>query len=104
MKFNTLLLALPIVAAQCASNSWPDNNANVTNPEECCCMTYKASCTMNIERMFHVKLFYNRKQGITPEEFNDYWANHHAALARSFHLRIGVVKYSQVRVYFFSAG
>lgn len=40
-------------------------------------------------------MFYNRKQGITPEEFNSYWANNHSALAVNFHLRIGVIKYSQ---------
>lgn len=60
-------------------------------------MTYKAACTMNTERMFHIKLFYNRKQGITPEEFNSYWANEHAALTTPFLLHLGVVKYSQVR-------
>lgn len=59
-------------------------------------MTYKAACTMNMERMFHVKIFYNRKQGITLEEFNSYWANNHSALAEPFHLRLGVVKYSQL--------
>lgn len=55
---------------------------------------------MNMERMFHVKMFYNRKKGITPEEFNSYWANKHAALVTNFHLRIGVVKYSQVCTHF----
>lgn len=60
-------------------------------------MTYKPTCTMNMERMLHVKIFYNRKEGITPEEFNRYWSNEHAKLATPFHLRIGVVKYSQVR-------
>jgi hypothetical protein len=57
---------------------------------------------MNVERMFHIKLFYNRKQGITPEEFNSYWANNHSALATNFHLRMGVVKYSQVCASFLS--
>ncbi|KAH7121257.1 EthD domain-containing protein [Dendryphion nanum] len=50
---------------------------------------------MNMERLYHIKLFYNRKPGITPEEFNSYWANNHTALATNFHLRMGVVKYSQ---------
>ncbi|KAF3355775.1 hypothetical protein VdG1_06824 [Verticillium dahliae VDG1] len=63
--------------------------------DQCCYLTYKAACTMNMERMFHVKLFYNRKQGITPEQFNHYWASNHAELATPFHLRLGAVKYSQ---------
>ncbi|CRK24010.1 hypothetical protein BN1708_003702, partial [Verticillium longisporum] len=75
--------------------------ANTTVPampgalDQCCCLTYKAACTMNMERMFHIKLFYNRKQGITPEQFNHYWAYNHAELATPFHLCLGVVKYSQ---------
>jgi hypothetical protein len=51
---------------------------------------------MNMERMFHIKLFYNRKEGITPEEFNRYWSQNHVATAKDFHQRLGVVKYSQV--------
>lgn len=96
MKFTSLLLMVPLVAAHGFLGRWPGNIDNSTVPEECCCLTYKASCTMNTERMFHVKLFYNRKKGTTPEEFNDYWANKHAALAANFHLRLGVVKYAQV--------
>ena len=42
------------------------------------------------EQLFHVKLFYNRKPGISPEEFNRYWAYQHAPLAEPFHLRLGV--------------
>ncbi|CAI6329125.1 unnamed protein product [Periconia digitata] len=98
MKFNTLLSFLPIVAASCgAAPPAPQytNNTDISVPEQCCCLTYKAACTMNMERMFHVKLFYNRKEGITPEQFNDYWANKHTELVTPFHLRIGVVKYSQ---------
>lgn len=96
MKFSSLLSILPLVAAHGFSGRWSGNIDNSTVAEECCCLTYKASCTMNMERMFHVKLFYNRKKGTTPEEFNDYWANKHSALATNFHLRMGVVKYAQV--------
>jgi hypothetical protein len=98
MKVSHLLSRIPFfVAVQCVANPYPTTSyPNATMPEECCCLSYKAACTMNMERMYHVKLFYNRKQGITPEEFNSYWANRHAALARDFHLRIGVVRYNQV--------
>ncbi|KAG6980233.1 hypothetical protein FocnCong_v009785 [Fusarium oxysporum f. sp. conglutinans] len=48
-----------------------------------------------LERVFHIKLFYNRKEGITPEQFNAYWANNHTKTAGDFHLRFGVYKYSQ---------
>src|ERR1700754_1126719 len=102
MKFSSLLPLLPLVAAHGFSGRWPDNIGNATDVKECCCMTYKAACTMNMERLFHVKVFYNRKKGITPEEFNDYWANKHAALATNFHLRLGVVKYAQVCTQIFS--
>ncbi|CAH0057180.1 unnamed protein product [Clonostachys solani] len=97
MKLIRLLALLPLVAAR-GSHTCSNKNQNATTPlvpEDCCCMTYKAACTMNMERVYHVKLFYNRKQGITPEEFNRYWAYDHAALATPFHLRLGVVKYSQ---------
>ncbi|KAH7131244.1 EthD domain-containing protein [Dactylonectria macrodidyma] len=95
MRPSTLLSILPLAAAYNSSSRCSNNQNNATAPEECCCLTYKAACTMNIERMFHIKIFYNRKQGITPEQFNDYWANSHRALATPFHLRLGVVKYSQ---------
>jgi hypothetical protein len=96
MKISSFFPILPLAAAHSLSGRWPGNTENSTVAKECCCLTYKAACTMNMERMFHVKLFYNRKKGITPEEFNDYWANKHAALATNFHLRLGVVKYAQV--------
>ncbi|KAH6990019.1 EthD domain-containing protein [Ilyonectria destructans] len=95
MKLSNFLPILPFVAAHGLSQHCSSHYPNDTVPEECCCMTYKASCTMNMERMFHIKIFYNRKQGITPDEFNSYWANNHSALAEPFHLRLGVVKYSQ---------
>ncbi|KAI9151360.1 hypothetical protein HJFPF1_08562 [Paramyrothecium foliicola] len=97
MKLSNLLSLLPLAAASSITPRCPSKHPAPNVPEECCCLTYKAACTMNMERMLHVKLFYNRKQGISPEEFNRYWANDHAALATPFHLRIGVVKYSQVR-------
>ncbi|RBR11165.1 hypothetical protein FVER53590_29906 [Fusarium verticillioides] len=62
---------------------------------ECCPFTYKPTCTKNLERVYHIKLFYNRKEGITPEQFNAYWANNHTKTAGNFHLRFGVYKYSQ---------
>lgn len=96
MKFSSLLAFLPMAIAHGFPGRIPDSISNATAAEQCCCLTYKASCTMNQERLFHIKLFYNRKKGITPEEFNDYWANKHSALATNFHLRLGVVKYVQV--------
>ncbi|KAF2650059.1 hypothetical protein K491DRAFT_609590 [Lophiostoma macrostomum CBS 122681] len=94
MKLHALLFALPFVAAtQYATSSYPTAPySNATTSEECCCLTYKPACTMNLERMYHVKLFYNRKEGITPEEFNSYWANHHSTLTAGFHIRVGVVR------------
>ena len=57
---------------------------------------YNPTCTMSTEKLWHVKLFYNRKAGISAEEFNQYWAYKHGPLAEAFHLRLGVVKYNQV--------
>lgn len=88
-----ILFLLSVMATQALSELQP----SCGKPRDsCCCMSYKPECIMNTERMFHVKLFYNRKKGISPEEFNQYWAYKHAALAEQFHLRIGVYKYSQV--------
>ena len=105
MKLSSLLAFLPMALANgfpggpggpgCPSRI-PNSVGNATGAEGCCCLTFKASCTMNLERAFHVKLFYNRKKGIAPEEFNDYWANKHSALATNFHLRMGAIRYSQV--------
>ncbi|KAF4996989.1 hypothetical protein FDECE_12228 [Fusarium decemcellulare] len=90
MKLSTILCILPLATAQCLSQRRPASYPNTTGAHDCCCLTYKPSCTMNQERMFHIKLFYNRKQGITPEEFNHYWANGHAELTKPFLLRVGV--------------
>ena len=68
--------------------SWTDS----TDCIEC----YRPNCTMSTEKLWHVKLFYNRKQGITPEEFNRYWAYEHGPRVQDFHLRLGVVRYNQV--------
>jgi hypothetical protein len=87
------LLLLPLVAAHSLVER---GCAEKKKPDTCCCMSYKNACTMNTERMYHVKLYYNRKPGITPEEFNRYWAYEHAPLAEQFHLRLGVQKYMQV--------
>jgi hypothetical protein len=98
MKVSSFLLSLlPLTAA---ATSIPQPRA-VSAPEpatsaECCPFTYKPTCTKNLERVFHIKLFYNRKEGITPEQFNAYWANNHTKTAGDFHLRFGVYKYSQV--------
>ncbi|KAG6995010.1 hypothetical protein FocnCong_v016659 [Fusarium oxysporum f. sp. conglutinans] len=97
MKVSSFLLSLlPLTAA---ATSIPQPRA-VSAPEpatsaECCPFTYKPTCTKNLERVFHIKLFYNRKEGITPEQFNAYWANNHTKTAGDFHLRFGVYKYSQ---------
>ncbi|KAF5019810.1 hypothetical protein F66182_8179 [Fusarium sp. NRRL 66182] len=96
MKLSRFLAILPLAAAaqnlpQPRAQSYP----NTTAPEECCCLTYKNACTMNMERAYHIKLFYNRKKGITPEEFSRYWSTKHVELVRPFHLRFGVIKYNQ---------
>ncbi|KAF4459906.1 hypothetical protein FALBO_13330 [Fusarium albosuccineum] len=90
MKLSTILCIPPLAAAQCLSQRRSASYPNTTGANDCCCLTYKPSCTMNQERMFHIKVFYNRKQGITPEEFNHYWANGHAELTKPFLLRVGV--------------
>jgi hypothetical protein len=108
MKLSNFLAILPLSvahvhASQCSVTPPPPNNDTVPEvpdvpsaPDGCCCMSYKSACTMNLERAFHIKLFYNRKEGITPEEFNQYWAYNHSAIATPFHLRMGVLKYNQV--------
>lgn len=55
-------------------------------------------CTSYQEKLYHMKMFYNRKNGTTPEQFNRYWAYEHGKLTHPFHLRIGVIKYHQVRI------
>lgn len=85
MKLNILILILPLVhAATDATQSGNScKNPNLledlreNGPDECCFMSYKPSCTMNIERMWHVKLFYNRKPGMSEEEFNQHLAYEH---------------------------
>lgn len=98
MELKSLLLSiLPLTSA---AKSIPHSRADYTpvpaTSAECCPFTYKQTCTKNLERMYHIQLFYNRKEGVTPEEFNSYWANNHVKTAGDFHLRMGVYKYSQV--------
>lgn len=98
MKLTSVLLSiLPLTSA---AKSIPHPRADYTpvsaTSAECCPFTYKQTCTKNLEKMYHIQLFYNRKQGVTPEEFNSYWANNHVKTAGDFHLRMGVYKYSQV--------
>lgn len=98
MKISNFLLSLlPLTAA--ASSIPQTGTISALEPAssaECCPFTYKPTCTKNLERVYHIKLFYNRKQGITPEQFNAYWANNHTKAVGDFHLRFGVYKYSQV--------
>lgn len=60
------------------------------------CRTVDPVCTSYQEKLYHMKMYYNRKNGITPEEFNRYWANEHGKLTQPFHIHIGVIKYLQV--------
>ncbi|KAI1039439.1 hypothetical protein LB505_002602 [Fusarium chuoi] len=93
---NFLLSLLPLTAA--ASSIPKTRTVSALQPAssaECCPFTYKPTCIKNLERVYHIKLFYNRKEGITPEQFNAYWANNHTKTAGDFHLRFGVYKYSQ---------
>jgi hypothetical protein len=98
--FTSILafLVAPQLALCCGENNHSKDHGSVPAPEvpsECCCMTYKPACTMNMERMYHMKIFYNRKEGLTADEFNSYWANNHTSVVEPFHLRLGIVKYSQ---------
>ena len=51
---------------------------------------------MNLERMWHVKLFYNRNPNITEEEFNRHWAYEHPKVVGDLYMKHGYVRYSQV--------
>ncbi|KAF5676116.1 hypothetical protein FHETE_2243 [Fusarium heterosporum] len=97
MKLTNILLSiLPLTAAtKSIPHPSKDCSPEPITSAECCPFTYKQTCTKNLEKMFHIQLFYNRKQGITPEEFNRYWSNNHVKNAGDFHLRLGVYKYSQ---------
>lgn len=87
--FHALLLAIiQYTLFARAVPSWTDT----TDCTDC----YRSNCTMSTEKLWHVKLFYNRKEGMTPEEFNRYWAYEHGPRAENFHLRLGVVRYNQV--------
>ncbi|KAI1069266.1 hypothetical protein LB507_008669 [Fusarium sp. FIESC RH6] len=96
MKFSNLLALIPLVSAA-GVKPRTDYTPVPTTSEECCPFTYKQTCTKNLERMYHIQLFYNRKKGLSSEDFNAYWANNHTKTAGDFHLRMGVYKYSQVR-------
>jgi hypothetical protein len=89
MRLSTLLF--PLVAGLSFASLLPKSKT-WTDSDVC----YDAKCIMSTEKLYHVKLFYNRKEGITPEEFNKYWAYEHAEKAKNFHVRIGVVRYNQV--------
>ncbi|KAM0392361.1 hypothetical protein ACHAPZ_010844 [Fusarium culmorum] len=97
MKFtNFLFMVLPLAsAAKSINKPGTDYVPQPATSEECCPFTYKATCTKNLERMYHIQLFYNHKKDITPEKFSAYWANNHTKTAGDFHLRQGVYKYSQ---------
>ncbi|CAF3447557.1 unnamed protein product [Fusarium graminearum] len=97
MKFTSFLLSILPLASAAKSKNKPrtDYIPQPATSEECCPFTYKATCTKNLERMYHIQLFYNHKKDITPEQFSAYWANNHTKTAGDFHLRHGVYKYSQ---------
>jgi hypothetical protein len=88
MKFSHALLTTFLGLASAAPD-WTDS-------DKCMPGTFDAACVAQSESLFHVKLFYNRKQGLTPEEFNKYWAYEHAEKAKGFHVRLGVMRYNQV--------
>ncbi|KAF4435885.1 hypothetical protein F53441_13393 [Fusarium austroafricanum] len=85
MKVTNFLFSLLPLTAAAKSTCTPEPATS----NECCPFTYKQTCTKNLERMYHIQLFYNRKEGITPEQFNSYWANNHTKTAGDFHLRMG---------------
>jgi hypothetical protein len=89
MKF-CLALFTTVLGLASAAPEWDDSN-------KCMPGTFDAACVAQSESFFHVKLFYNRKKGLTPEEFNKYWAYEHAEKAKDFHVRLGVMRYNQVR-------
>ncbi|CEI60327.1 hypothetical protein FVEN_g6488 [Fusarium venenatum] len=97
MKFTNFLLSILPLASAAKSINKPrtDYVPQPATSEECCPFTYKATCTKNLERMFHIQLFYNHKKDTTPEQFSAYWANNHTKTAGDFHLRHGIYKYSQ---------
>ncbi|SPO04117.1 uncharacterized protein DNG_06800 [Cephalotrichum gorgonifer] len=90
MKLSTFLATLPLAAAH--SQSRRRCSKHHPDPEKC---IFQPVCTVTTEEMFHIKQYYNRKPGMTPEEFNRYWAYEHAARSRPMHLRLGVFRYSQ---------
>ncbi|OBS23308.1 hypothetical protein FPOA_03857 [Fusarium poae] len=93
---NFFLSILPLAsAAKSINKPRTDYVPQPATSEECCTFTYKATCTKNLERMYHIKLFYNHKKDITPEQFSEYWAHNHTKTAGDFHLRHGIYKYSQ---------
>jgi hypothetical protein len=51
---------------------------------------------MSTEKLYHIKMLYKRKEGMSAEEFSRYWVQHHSKITKPFHQRYGVVKYNQV--------
>lgn len=90
-----LLSLLPLAVASLAAAD-PRGVPAELKGAQCC---FKESCVRDTERLYHAKLFYNRKQGMTPDEFNRYWSEDHLRLVQDFHLRMGVSRYSQVRIF-----
>ncbi|KAJ4153551.1 hypothetical protein LMH87_010035 [Akanthomyces muscarius] len=99
MKLAGLVTAL-FAAGGLATQSCP-SNPPVTGPNTSApvvpavCKTVNPVCTSYQEKLYHMKMYYNRKNGTTPEEFNRYWAYEHGKLTQQFHIRIGVIKYMQ---------
>lgn len=96
IALSTLLFAAGGLSQSCPSNP-PSTGPNGTAPTvPAACKTSNPVCTSYQEKLYHMKMFYNRKNGTTPEEFNRYWAYEHGKLTQPFHIRIGVIKYQQV--------
>lgn len=112
MKLTSLVVTALFAVGGLATQSCP-SNPPVTGPNTSApavpavCRTVDPVCTSYQEKLYHMKMYYNRKNGTTPEEFNRYWAYEHGKLTQPFHIRIGVIKYMQVcqcfLLFFFSS-
>ncbi|KAF2840325.1 hypothetical protein M501DRAFT_1015385 [Patellaria atrata CBS 101060] len=50
---------------------------------------------MSTEQYIRVQVFVNRREGLSEEEFNRYWAHEHGPLATEWLRRCGIIKYTQ---------
>lgn len=52
---------------------------------------------MSTEKLVRITIFARRKEGISEDDFDRYWATNHGPLISDWLLRNGIVKYVQVR-------